>query len=124
MPSTPRSELKATTPDDARLWVREFDDPDGGTVVFLAETLKNDLTSNRGYAFRTDSGTMDATGRPGIEQTYETAAGGEPHGYLVAVFVVERTLRDNLVRVAEFAAPKPVFDEHVESIRTAIGTLR
>ena len=25
---TPRAELKATTPDDARLWVREFEDHD------------------------------------------------------------------------------------------------
>ena len=42
-------ELKAMTADDARLWVREFDDPEDGNLAFWTEALRNDLVDRRGY---------------------------------------------------------------------------
>jgi len=120
---TPGSWLKATTPDDARLWVREFADPDQGSVQFWSEALKNDLTRNRGYALVETGEARDQEGREGVRMEFRTTTQGERVGYLVAVFVLPGS-SSNTIRVLEFTAREAVFASHVDAVVVAIGSLR
>lgn len=120
---TARRELKAITPDDARIWVREFEDPDQGDLQFWASTLKLDLEENRGYAPVEESAFRDDMGRDGIRMQFALTTEGEPHGYLVAIFVFEGS-RTNTIRVAEFVGPEPVFERHLEGVKTALATIQ
>ncbi len=120
---TERTQLKATTPDDARLWVREFDDRDKGGLAFWAATLQNDLTGNRGYELVAADDVRDRAGRDGRVLHLKATANGQSFQYLVAVFVTEGTFR-NTIRVAEFVARDEVFAVHAAAVRTALTTLR
>ncbi|MEW6743828.1 MAG: hypothetical protein AB1486_13820 [Planctomycetota bacterium] len=119
---TPRDELKATSPDEAKIWVREFEDPNKGDLAFWADVLRKDLTRNRGYELVEEGATRDVQGRPGTWMQFELVLGGEPQGYLVAVFVIEGSSA-NTIRVAELVARKPVFDASVGAVREALATL-
>lgn len=120
---SPGDELKATTPDDARLWVREFADPDEGDASFWSDALGHDLEL-RGYQPVGDvEDVRDAEGRVGHLRTYTVDVDGREHGYLVAVFVRSTWLGDHFVRVAEFVAPKARFDELAPAVRAALATL-
>jgi hypothetical protein len=113
-----RREVKAITPDEARLWVREFDDPHEATLAFWGETLRNELVKNRGYVLIGERRVSDQAGREGLELLLETTSQGQAHRYLVTVFVVE-----GRIRVGELVAPKAVFDRYVEDVRKALATL-
>ena len=117
------AELKAITPDEGRLWVREFADPERGDLSFWAQALQNDLAENRGYDVAQRSEVRDAAGRPGVLMECAVTFGGEPRGYLIAVFVIEGS-GDHRIRVAEFAAARAVYDSHVEAVKRSLATLR
>lgn len=116
-------ELKATTPDDARLWVREFEDQDQGGLPFWAATLHNELTGSRGYELIEQSELRDGSGCPGRLFELRALVDGERWGYLVAVFVRAGTW-SNTICVAEFVAREDTFTTHAPAIRTALTTLR
>jgi hypothetical protein len=116
------SELKAITPDEARLWVREFNDWKRGDLGFWAEALRNDFTGNRGYTLIEEQEVQDAKGRNGLELRFEAAAQGQAQGYLVTLFVLPGWMK-NTLRVAEFVAPKPLFDGYLPGVRQAITTI-
>ncbi len=116
-------ELKAITPDDARLWVREFEDRDQGDLQFWASSLKVDLEENRGYSPVEETELRDDQGREGIQMRFALTTEGEPHGYLVAVFVFEGS-STNTIRVAEFVAPSGVFQHHLEGVKAALVTIK
>lgn len=120
---TDRSQLKAMTPDDGMLWVREFADGDQGDLSFWVETLRNDLTSQRGYIVDDAGDVRDAAGRLGRRMTCSVNRDGEPYRYLIAVFV-QRGTWTNTIRVVEFTARQPVFDANVADVLAAIPTLR
>ena len=119
---TPRAELKATTPDDARLWVRQFADRDQGDLAFWAETLKLDLVRNRGYVLSDESEIRDGKGTEGVRMQFGVTTEGEPHGYLVAVFVHEGG-SENTIVVAEFVAPTAVFEKYLDAVETSMSTI-
>ncbi len=117
------SELKATTPDDARLWVRQFEDRDRGDLQFWAESLKLDLVRNRGYELVEETELRDGEGREGVQMQFALTTQGEPHGYLVALFVFEATSA-NMILTGEFVAPPPVFEEHLEAVQASLLTIQ
>ena len=119
----PPRELKAVTADDARLWVREFPDRDGGQLEFWSDSLRNDLIEQRGYEpLGEPEEITDGTGRRGIVQTYAVRHLGADQRYLIAVFVLGSG-KDQRVRTAEFVAPTALFDGYVDDIRTALRSL-
>lgn len=120
---TPRSEFKATTPDDARLWVRQFTDRDQGDLSFWAETLKLDLIDNRGYVLDEETELLDTEDREGVQMKFSVTTEGERYGYLVAVFVIDGG-SENTIRVAEFIAPRAVFAQYVEVVQNSILTIQ
>lgn len=115
-------EIRLTTAEQARVWVREFDDPDQGSLEFWCAALRNDLMNRRGYALRDEGELSDGRGQTGRFATFATTIEGEPTGYLTAVWVDEG--RSNTIRVAEFVAPMPEFEARFEEVQAALRTLR
>ena len=119
----PRGEFKAVTPDDARLWVREFVDEEHGSLAFWVEALRRDLTESRGYELVDESDVRDAAGRAGRRLRCAATIEGERHGYLVAVFVIDGLVAAT-IRVVEFTARLAAFDAHYGAVVGALPTLR
>lgn len=120
-------EYKAITPDDGRLWVREFADPAQGTLQFWTTTLQNDCVHNRGYELVGTTAVHDGSGHAGQQLEFRAVAGGERHGYLVSVFVLPPSswpFSQQWLLVAEFAARESVFASRLDAVRSAIGTLQ
>jgi len=112
------ADFRAVTGDDARVWIRTFDDDNEATLEFWADSLANDFTQ-RGYELVGKGEVTNGNGRPG--RWFECAANvrGERIGYLVAIWV-----DGDDVTVAEFAARAEVFGKRVESVRAALRTVR
>lgn len=117
-------EFRAVTADEAKVWVREFTpEARDGTLVFWRDALKKDFTDNRGYVVLEENDTKDGRGRKGFELLCESEADGRAHRYLIAVFVLESAL-GNDIRTVEYTAEKSHFDEHLADVRKAIAELR
>ena len=115
-------EIKAVTPDDAKLWVRTFDDPNQGSLAFWSQTLKNDLTKNRGYLLVGEEPIKDQAGREGLAILVETTLQGKPTRELLALFVLPGW-PDNRIRVVELVADKETFERVLPDVKQAIATL-
>ena len=115
--------LKAMTPEESRLWVRDFNDDTRGSLTFWRDALRGDLLKGRGYTLIEESTAKDGHGNDGIVLVVETTLSGRPIKELLAVFVVPGWF-SNTIRVAEFVADKEAFDAEVAGIRTALSTLK
>lgn len=113
---------RALTPEESKLWVREFDDDSKGTLAFWSEALKADLIKSRGYTLVEEATVKDANGRAGMSMVLETTLSGRPVRELLAVFVVPGWW-SNTIRVVEYVADKDAFATEVEGVRTSLGTL-
>jgi hypothetical protein len=116
------SELKAVTPDDARVWVRERSVSENAKLAFWAEVLRNEFVTNRGYTLVEERAAKDGSGVEGKEFVFEATIEGTAQRYLVAVFVHEGWL-SNTVCTVELVAPKEVFAKLVDGVRKGIETL-
>ena len=115
--------LKALTPDESKIQVRDFDDDTFGTLAFWKEALTNDLVKSRGYRLVSEAPVVDGAGRAGASFVLETTLGGRVVRELMAVFVVPGTCA-NTIRVLEFVADKEPFDAEVEGVKASLVTLR
>ena len=121
--TTASREIRLTTAEQARVWVREFVDPDRGNVEFWAAALRNDLVGRRGYELVDEGELTDGRGQPGAMTRYATTIDGEPCGYLTVLWV-DAGGNAHTIRVAEFVAPIEEFEARIASVRSALGTLR
>jgi hypothetical protein len=117
------STLKALTPDESKIWVRDFDDSSFGTLAFWQEALTGDLVKSRGYRLVSEAPVVDGAGRTGTSFVLETTLGGRVVRELMAVFVVPGMCA-NTIRVLEFVADKEAFDAEVEGVKASLKTLR
>jgi|SRR5712671_761069 len=118
------SGFKSVTADDARVWIREFADPNEGKLEFWTESLDRDLAGQRGYAPVGKGEVKDADGRAGRWLEYSANVRGEKVGYLIAVFVLDKSLlRQQHVRVVEFSAREAVYAARVAAVRAALATV-
>lgn len=118
--------MRATTPSEARVWLREHDAPPGAQLAFWRAALKRNLVEGRGYTVVEEQEIKDASGREGIEMLCEGKIGGVPHRYLLAVFVLPTPLPmlfDDTIRTVEYAAEKKDFETHLEAVRKSIRSL-
>jgi hypothetical protein len=117
---SPWGQVKALTPDDSRLWIREFDAEEEATLAFWTEALRNDLVDRRGYVPTSEPEPVtDGDGVEGTIQSFTIRYQGVEYGYLIAVFV-----DGDDVRTAEFAAPATDFAARAPAIRESLGTIR
>ena len=122
-------ELKAVTPEDARIWVRIRSVAANTNLAFWSKLLENEFARNRGYTLiEGPKDIADGNGVPGKEYVFEVTAQGLPQRYLLAVFVIDDRVLGFLwlrkkVCTVEFVAPKDDFALLVEAVRKGIGTL-
>jgi hypothetical protein len=117
------SQLKAVTPEESKLWIRDFDDDDQGGLAFWHDALVKDLKDNRGYVVIADVDTKDGSGNAGKELVLESTVNGRPVRELLALFVYGGWLSDR-IRVVEYVAEKPQFDKEVDGVRKSFATLK
>lgn len=124
------SEIKAMSADETMLWVREFDDRDGGDLEFWSRALEEELVGRRGYTLLEQREVTDGDGIPGREFLFEVTVNRSPHRYLITLFVEEGShwfpaslWSPDTVRVAEYAAEKGRFDGYLDGVRAAIATI-
>jgi len=115
--------LKAMTPEESKIWVRDFDDDTFGSLTFWRDAVKGDLLKGRGYTLIEETNVKDGLGNDGIALVVETTLSGRPVKELLAVFIVPGWF-SNTIRVAEFVADKAAFDSEVAGVKTSLSTLR
>lgn len=110
-------DYQAVTGDDARVWIRDFEDPNRASLAFWTSAVEHEFTQQRGYDLVAKGAIKNRAGDEGA--WFECAANvrGERVGYLVAVWVDGRD-----VHVVEFAARAETFAARVESVRSALKT--
>lgn len=114
--------LRAITPEESKIWARDFDDETKATLAFWKDAVKADLVKNRGYTLINESQIQDGAGHQGLLMTLEATLGGRPVRELLAVFVIDGVC-SNTVRVAEYVADKDAFDAEVEGVKKSLTTL-
>ena len=115
--------LRALTPEESKLWVRDFDDDTKAALPFWKDALKADLIENRGYTLIEEGAINDGAGHEGITMTLEVTLSGRPVREQLSVFVLPGMF-GNTVRVVEYVADKDAFDKEVTGVKAAIATLR
>jgi hypothetical protein len=117
-------DFRAVTGDDARVWLRRFDDENDGDLPFWSQALTHDF-AERGYDVIEQGEVADAAGATGHWLRCAANVQGEHTGYLVAVWVAPRTWGAGCrVTVFEFAARDEVFAARVDDVKKALATLR
>ena len=117
---------RAVTAQDARVWVREFDEANHATVEFWAATLRNDLEEQRGYTIVAEGEATDGDGHNGRWFECRAIVEGERYGHLVAVFSFDRGVlkKRHRVRTVQFTAREEDFARLLPDVKAALGTLR
>lgn len=115
--------LKAMTPEESKIWVRDFDDDTFGSLTFWRDAVKGDLLKGRGYTLIEETAVKDGLGNDGIALVVETSLSGRPVKELLAVFIVPGWF-SNTIRVAEFVADKAAFDTEVAAVKSSLSSLR
>lgn len=116
---------RAITNDDARLWVRTFKDPTEAGVEFWAGTLERDLVEQRGYEKVGDSIVKNRAGDEGRLLELAANVRGERVDYMIAVWAEPVSFGSGTwITVVEFAASREVYQERIDSVRAALGTVQ
>lgn len=115
--------VKAITPEESKLWLRDFPDDDRGGLAFWRDALKADLQDNRGYVVVSEGAAKDSAGTPGHEFVLESTVNGRTVRELLVVLVYEGWFSDT-IRVVEYVADKETFETEVASVRASVNTIR
>jgi hypothetical protein len=115
--------VKAITPEESKLWLRDFPDDDHGGLAFWRDALKADLKDNRGYVVISEAAAKDSAGTPGHELVLESTVNGRTVRELMALFVYAGMFADT-IRVVEYVAEKATFDKEVTAVRASLATIR
>lgn len=117
------SELKAITPEESKLWIRDFDDDDKGGLAFWKDALRADLKDSRGYVVISEGDVKDANGTAGKELVLESTVNGRAVRELLSLFVYPGFFNDS-IQVVEYVAERASFDKEVDGVRKSITTLK
>jgi hypothetical protein len=115
-------EMQALTPEDARLWLREFSVNEDADLEFWTKALKTHFVENRGYKLLDESKVMDRLDKSqGHQLLFEAYTDRGPVHYLVTYSLRDRGFlaANKIVQVTEFAAEPKLFAEYVEAISDA-----
>lgn len=119
-----RYQLKATSADDAILWVRRFDNQaDDGTLEFWTEALKNNLVDARGYTLVGREKIRTDKGLEGEALVLEATVAGQTQRELCALFLTHGLFGDARVYVVEYVAPKDLFERYAKQVKQTIESL-
>ena len=114
-----KHELQALTPDDARLWMREFSVHEDGDLEFWTKAITTHFVDNRGYKLL-DSSMVSAreTKHFGHQLLFESFTDQRPAYYLITYSLFDRGFlkSDYKIQVVEFVATPEQFAAYVESV--------
>ncbi|MCA8975003.1 MAG: hypothetical protein KDC98_09790 [Planctomycetes bacterium] len=113
------ADYRAVTGDDARLWMRRFEDPNVADLEFWTQALEYDFVQQRGYDLVAKGDVKNAADELGSWFQCAANVGGDRTGYLVAVWV-----RGREITVVEFAARAEVFAARLDDVRRSLWTVR
>ncbi len=113
-------EVKAVAPDESLFWSREFANAEGGDLEFWVEAVRHEFVADRGYVLIAER-RVARGGSPAHEMTFEATVQGKPRRYLF-VLDVPSSWFGSVIRVAEYAAEKSRFDDHVDAVRRALAS--
>lgn len=116
-----RNELQAISPDDARVWYREFAVSDKAGQDFWAKAIRTHLVEHRGCRVIDESIVrQDAElGHDGYYQLLLTAESDRgPLYHLLTISLKPATLwsRKSTIRVTEFTAPPHLYAEYSDAV--------
>ncbi|MBX3462809.1 MAG: hypothetical protein KF830_06535 [Planctomycetes bacterium] len=114
-----KDDFQAVTGDDARLWAREFYDPNTASLGFWAQALQHEFVHQRGYEVVAVGDIASKRRTAGVWIECATHVGGERVGYLIGLWV-----DGNFIRVVEFVAREDVFAARVDAVRQTFSTVR
>ncbi|MFO1077056.1 MAG: hypothetical protein U1E73_04940 [Planctomycetota bacterium] len=112
------ADFRAVTGDDARVWLRRFEDPNAADLAFWAKSIEYDFVQQRGYDLVAQGDATDADGNKGRWFQCTANVSGDRIGYLIAVWAAGRD-----VTVVEFAARAEAFEARVEQVKRALHTV-
>ena len=118
-----RAELKALTADASKLWVREFAVSQRTNLDFWTKALRSELVGHRGYHLNEEQRVRAGKGNEGTEMVCDVTVQGQPHRYLIGVYVLAGSFwrRGGAVRTVEFVAPVATFEKSAVVVRGAYG---
>ena len=119
LPLETESVYQAITGDDARVWIREFEDPHAASPAFWSTAVEHELVQQRGYELVAKGVVKNKHGDPGTWLQCSANLHGQKIGYLIALWVYDRELL-----VVEFAAQAEVFAARVDRVKAALKTVR
>ena len=114
-----REELKATTADNAKLWIRELVISKHAELEFWSKALQNHLVENRGYTLLSQQNIQDKRGREGVEFTFETQVSNKRYSVMVFADQMKLLSRKRKIRVIEFVSSRDAFDSYMDDVRIA-----
>lgn len=110
--------FRAVTSADARLWVRQMNDPTKAPIEFWADMLQQDLVQ-RGYEPKGRGEVANQAGAMGRWLEFDANVRGERVHYRIAVWV-----EGTIVQVVEFGASGDAYGKHLPAVQAALATLR
>ena len=113
--------MQALTPDDARLWLREFSVHEDADLAFWTKALKTHFVENQGYKFLRESrvsGQGEMTNRQGHQILFEAYTDQGPVNYLITISLLDSGFVSpkKAIEVVEFVAAPELFIEYMDSV--------
>ena len=113
-------DYRATTADGLVIGVRELEHDPQGDMAFWLKAIKNRMRERGGYALLEEKAVQSADGVPGTQLRFgHDEASGEPHLYLLTLFVTPDTLY-----LMEVGGTKELVTAHQADVDAAVAQFR
>ena len=116
-----RRELQAVSPDDARVWLREFRVDNETTSEFWAKAIQTHLVDHLGYRLIDQTEITGPARQTGHQMLFETESVQGPMRYLLTVLPQPKPAWSGKRRmqVVEFAATAELYAQYVDAVGEA-----
>lgn len=116
-----RRELQAVSPDDARVWLREFPVDNDTTTNFWARAIQTHLVDHLGYRLIDQTEIAGPAQQTGHQMLFESDSIQGPMRYLLTVLPQPKPAWSGKrrIQVVEFAATAELYGEYVDAVGEA-----
>ena len=116
-----RRELQAVSPDDARVWLREFPVDNDTTPNFWARAIQTHLVDHLGYRLIDQTEITGPARQTGHQMLFESDSIQGPMRYLLTVLPQPKRAWSSKrkIQVVEFAATAELYAEYVDAVGEA-----
>ena len=116
-----RHELQAVSPDDARVWLREFPVDNKTGPEFWSKAIQTHLVDHLGYRLIDQSEVESISRQPGHQMLFEADSEQGPVRYLLTILRRPKPVwsRQGTIQVVEFAAPANLYADYIDAVGAA-----